>query len=113
MVRAGRQKVLVTATLENRQENAYNTSLSVSFSKNLHLTSLSPQVQGMGGGEKGGLLVMWKSCPVQLPHSSSQRDAGGTVKVECMAPNPHAQLCSVGHPVFQTGAKVYGLRMRE
>lgn len=67
MVRAGRRKVLVTATLENRQENAYNTSLSVSFSKNLHLTSLSPQVQGMGGGEKWGLLVVWKSCPAQLP----------------------------------------------
>ncbi|XP_054994069.1 integrin alpha-10 isoform X2 [Sorex araneus] len=77
VVRAGRQKVLVTATLENRQENAYNTSLSLSFSRNLHLASLS-----------------------------SQRDAGGTMKVECMAPASHARLCSVGHPVFQTGAKV-------
>ncbi|XP_036298635.2 integrin alpha-10 [Pipistrellus kuhlii] len=71
----GRRKVLVTATLENRKENAYNTSLSLSFSRNLHLASFTPQ-------------------------------RGRSVKVECAAPSPHARLCSVGHPVFQTGAKV-------
>ncbi|ELK29855.1 Integrin alpha-10 [Myotis davidii] len=71
----GRRKVLVTATLENRKENAYNTSLSLSFSRNLHLASFTPQ-----------------------------RDR--SVKVECATPSPHARLCSVGHPVFQTGAKV-------
>lgn len=75
MVRGSRRKVLVSATLENRKENAYNTSLSLSFSRNLHLSSLTPQ-----------------------------RDS--QVKVECTAPSPHARLCSVGHPVFQTGAKV-------
>ncbi|XP_037682086.1 integrin alpha-10 isoform X3 [Choloepus didactylus] len=75
VVRGGRRKVLVSATLENRKENAYNTSLSLSFSRNLHLASLTPQ----------------KDSPV---------------KVECSAPSPHAQLCSVGHPVFQTGTKV-------
>ncbi|XP_049735828.1 integrin alpha-10 isoform X1 [Elephas maximus indicus] len=75
VVRGGRRKVLVSATLENRKENAYNTSLSLSFSRNLHLASLTPQ-----------------------------RDS--PVKVECAAPSSHAQLCSVGHPVFQSGAKV-------
>ncbi|XP_011229782.1 integrin alpha-10 isoform X1 [Ailuropoda melanoleuca] len=75
IVRGGRQKVLVSATLENRKENAYNTSLSLSFSRNLHLASFTPQ-----------------------------RDS--PVKVECSAPSPHVRLCSVGHPVFQTGAKV-------
>lgn len=44
MVRGGRQKVLVSAALENRKENAYNTSLSLSFSRNLHLASFTPQV---------------------------------------------------------------------
>ncbi|XP_064444468.1 integrin alpha-10 isoform X7 [Mirounga angustirostris] len=43
VVRGGRQKVLVSATLENRKENAYNTSLSLSFSRNLHLASFTPQ----------------------------------------------------------------------
>ncbi|KAI6048475.1 integrin alpha-10 isoform X1 [Marmota monax] len=75
VVRGGRRKVLVSATLENRKENAYNTSLSLSFSRNLHLASLT-----------------------------TQRDS--SVKVECAAPFPNARLCSVGHPVFQTGAKV-------
>ncbi|GAB5575461.1 integrin alpha-10 isoform X1 [Prionailurus iriomotensis] len=75
VVRGSRQKVLVSATLENRKENAYNTSLNLSFSRNLHLASFTPQ-----------------------------RDS--PVKVECTAPSPHARLCSVGHPVFQAGAKV-------
>ncbi|MBZ3875396.1 Integrin alpha-10 [Sciurus carolinensis] len=78
VVRGGRRKVLVSATLENRKENAYNTSLSVSFSRNLHLASFTPQ-----------------------------RDS--SVKVECAVPSPNARLCSVGHPVFQTGAKVQNL----
>ncbi|XP_073664595.1 integrin alpha-10 isoform X3 [Tursiops truncatus] len=75
VVRGGRRKVLVSATLKNRKENAYNTSLSLSFSRNLHLSSFTPQ-------------------------------GDGPVKVECAAPSPHARLCSVGHPVFQAGAKV-------
>ncbi|XP_058918588.1 integrin alpha-10 isoform X11 [Kogia breviceps] len=75
VVRGGRRKVLVSATLENRKENAYNTSLSLSFSRNLHLSSFIPQ-------------------------------GDGPAKVECAAPSPHARLCSVGHPVFQAGAKV-------
>ncbi|GAB1287883.1 Integrin, alpha 10 [Apodemus speciosus] len=75
VVQGGRQKVLVSATLENKKENAYNTSLSLSFSRNLHLASLSPQ-------------------------------RAKSVKVECAVPSPHARLCTVGHPVFQAGAKV-------
>ncbi|KAM4871319.1 integrin alpha-10 [Thomomys bottae] len=75
VVRGGRQKVLVSTTLENRKENAYNTSLNLSFSRNLYLASLAPQ-----------------------------RDS--PVKVECTIGSPQAQLCSVGHPVFQAGAKV-------
>uniref|UniRef100_A0A8C6QXI6 Integrin, alpha 10 n=1 Tax=Nannospalax galili TaxID=1026970 RepID=A0A8C6QXI6_NANGA len=43
VVQGGRQKLLVSATLENKKENAYNTSLSLSFSRNLHLASLTPQ----------------------------------------------------------------------
>ncbi|EGV94760.1 Integrin alpha-10 [Cricetulus griseus] len=43
VVHGGRQKLLVSATLENKKENAYNTSLSLRFSRNLHLASLTPQ----------------------------------------------------------------------
>lgn len=45
--------MLVSATLENRKENAYNTSLSLSFSRNLHLASFTPQVAGGVGGRFG------------------------------------------------------------
>lgn len=44
VVRGGRQKLLASVTLENKKENAYNTSLNLSFSRNLHLASLTPQV---------------------------------------------------------------------
>ena len=51
VVRGGRRKVLVSATLENKKENAYNTSLSLNFSRNLHLSSFTPQVPlGKGVG---------------------------------------------------------------
>lgn len=51
MVHGGRQKLLVSATLENKKENAYNTSLSLRFSRNLHLASLTPQVPLWEGTE--------------------------------------------------------------
>lgn len=57
VVQGGRQKVLVSVTLENKKENAYNTSLSLSFSRNLHLASLTPQVpwkKGLRRRKKGG-----------------------------------------------------------
>ncbi|XP_074246288.1 integrin alpha-10 isoform X2 [Saimiri boliviensis] len=124
VVRGGRRKVLAAATLENRKENAYNTSLSLVFSGNLHLASLTPQVLLEGGGEKGGerRLGYWPRLrgvlePAQRleavgrtavaapsPFPCPQKDSA--VKVECAAPSAHARLCSVGHPVFQTGAKV-------
>lgn len=52
VVRGGRRKVLVSATLENKKENAYNTSLSLNFSRNLHLSSFTPQVP-LGKGVQG------------------------------------------------------------
>lgn len=134
VVRGVRQKVLVSATLENRKENAYNTSLSLSFSRNLHLASFMPQVPGAeevweesGREEKGDWGIdlgceglqrkaqCLKAASRRAPAASalapppllcSQRDS--PVKVECTTPSPHVRLCSVGHPVFRTGAKVSG-----
>lgn len=125
LVRGGRRKVLVSATLENRMENAYNTSLRLSFSRNLHLASFTPQVPGVWEG--GGGWGVWGLCPesprgsrVRLGVQSLGRESGRSagshppplcpqrdrpVKVECAAPAPHARLCGVGHPVFPTGAK--------
>ncbi|KAK2518133.1 hypothetical protein Q9233_012644 [Columba guinea] len=69
------RKVTVTASLENREENAYNTSLRLALSPNLLLASLAA------------------------------RDPG-VVKLECAALPGHRRLCSVGHPVFRSMAKV-------
>ncbi|XP_051012854.1 integrin alpha-10, partial [Acomys russatus] len=58
VVRGGRQKLLVSATLENKKENAFNTSLNLSFSRNLHLASLTPQ----------GPKSVKVECAVPSPH---------------------------------------------
>ncbi|NXL52230.1 ITA10 protein, partial [Podilymbus podiceps] len=45
VLRKGRRKVVVDVVLENKKENAYNTSLLLRFSSNLHFSSLVLQVQ--------------------------------------------------------------------
>ncbi|XP_065713889.1 integrin alpha-10 isoform X1 [Patagioenas fasciata] len=75
VLRRGRRKVTVTASLENREENAYNASLRLSLSPNLLLASVTPR-------------------------------GPGAVKLECTALPGHRRLCSVGHPVFRSRAKV-------
>lgn len=81
VVRGGRQKVLVSATLENRKENAYNASLNLSFSRNLHLASFTPQVPGGGdlGGVReggGGRLGYWPRLQKALEKGSVLRGCG-------------------------------------
>ncbi|NXS64587.1 ITA10 protein, partial [Pandion haliaetus] len=43
VLRKGRRKVVVDMVLENKKENAYNTSLLLRFSNNLHFSSLALQ----------------------------------------------------------------------
>ncbi|XP_075301208.1 integrin alpha-10 isoform X2 [Opisthocomus hoazin] len=84
VLRKGRRRVVVDAVLENKKENAYNASLLLRFSGNLHFSSLAlpPQVT---------------SPPPQDP---------SPVKLECTALPGHRRLCSVGYPVFRSLAKV-------
>lgn len=49
VLRKGRRKVLVEVVLENKKENAYNASLLLRFSGNLHFSSLALQVRCRGG----------------------------------------------------------------
>uniref|UniRef100_A0A8B9MJR6 Integrin subunit alpha 10 n=1 Tax=Accipiter nisus TaxID=211598 RepID=A0A8B9MJR6_9AVES len=49
VLRKGRRKVVVDVVLENKKENAYNASLLLCFSNNLHFSSLALQVRGHGG----------------------------------------------------------------
>lgn len=113
--------MLVSVTLENKKENAYNTSLSLSFSRNLHLTSLTPQVpwrRETGAKEErrretrtSAMGCCGQKCgssplPALTSPPSLCLQRAKSVKVECAVPSPHARLCIVGHPVFQAGAKV-------
>uniref|UniRef100_S4R5Q0 Integrin alpha second immunoglobulin-like domain-containing protein n=1 Tax=Petromyzon marinus TaxID=7757 RepID=S4R5Q0_PETMA len=45
VIRSGRRRTSVWATLENRGENAYNARVNVSFSRNLRLASITPTVR--------------------------------------------------------------------
>lgn len=66
IVRRGRRKVLVDATLENKQENAYNASLALAFSTNLHFSSLAlkagPPRELGGARESPGLYGALQTC---------------------------------------------------
>lgn len=93
LVRGGRRKVLVSATLENRMENAYNTSLRLSFSRNLHLASFTPQVPGVWEG--GGGWGVWGLCPesprgsrVRLGVQSLGRESGRSAGSHRRLPSP-------------------------
>lgn len=44
VIRSPRRRMAVEVQLENRLENAYNTSLTVHYSRNLHFSSLSIRV---------------------------------------------------------------------
>ncbi|NXX99241.1 ITA10 protein, partial [Centropus bengalensis] len=48
VLRKGRRKVVVDVVLENKKENAYNASVLLHFSSNLHFSSLALQVQNLG-----------------------------------------------------------------
>lgn len=45
VIRSPRRRLAVEVQLQNRLENAYNTSLTLHYSKNLHFSSLSIRVK--------------------------------------------------------------------
>lgn len=48
VIRSPRRRLAVEVQLENRLENAYNTSLTLQYSRNLHFSSLSIKVTQAG-----------------------------------------------------------------
>uniref|UniRef100_A0A8C4GPZ6 Integrin, alpha 10 n=1 Tax=Dicentrarchus labrax TaxID=13489 RepID=A0A8C4GPZ6_DICLA len=48
VIRSPRRRLAVEVQLQNRLENAYNTSLTLHYSRNLHFSSLSIRVQNLG-----------------------------------------------------------------
>ncbi|XP_067425632.1 integrin alpha-10 [Emydura macquarii macquarii] len=67
VIQKGRRKVLVDVALENKKENAYNASLKLWFSKNLHFASLSLKGETQMKVECSAPSPHTRACSVNYP----------------------------------------------
>ncbi|KAI5106075.1 integrin alpha-10, partial [Silurus meridionalis] len=67
VIRSPRRRLAVEVQLHNQLENAYNTSLIIYYSKNLHFSSLSIREDGQFKIECTGLSPNIHSCNVSYP----------------------------------------------
>ncbi|XP_074837530.1 integrin alpha-10 [Carettochelys insculpta] len=67
VIHKGKRKVLVDVVLENKKENAYNTSLKLWFSKNLHFSSLSLKGEAQVKVECSAPSPHTRTCSVSYP----------------------------------------------
>ncbi|XP_068778621.1 integrin alpha-10 isoform X2 [Struthio camelus] len=67
ILRKGRRKVMVDVALENKKENAYNASLQLHFSRNLHFSSLMLQDKSQVKLECTALAGHGRLCTVGYP----------------------------------------------
>uniref|UniRef100_A0AAY4C6Y6 VWFA domain-containing protein n=1 Tax=Denticeps clupeoides TaxID=299321 RepID=A0AAY4C6Y6_9TELE len=72
VVRSPRRRLAVVVQLENRLENAYNTSLTLQYSRNLHFSSLSIRDETQVKIECTALSSNSHSCNVSYPVFRSQ-----------------------------------------
>ncbi|XP_075764480.1 integrin alpha-10 [Pelodiscus sinensis] len=67
VVHKGKRKVLVDVVLENKKENAYNASLNLWFSRNLHFSSLSLKGESQVKVECSAPSPHTRACSVSDP----------------------------------------------
>lgn len=72
VIRSPRRRLAVEVQLENRLENAYNTSLTLLYSRSLHFSSLSIREDGQFKFECTALSSNSHSCNVSYPVFRSQ-----------------------------------------
>uniref|UniRef100_A0A670JHX3 Integrin subunit alpha 11 n=1 Tax=Podarcis muralis TaxID=64176 RepID=A0A670JHX3_PODMU len=77
VIESARRRVAVEATLENRGENAYNTVLNISFSRNLKFASL----------------IQKDDLDINIECVSEEK-------------HPNRRVCNVSYPFFRAKAKV-------
>ncbi|NXA57266.1 ITA10 protein, partial [Nothocercus julius] len=77
VLRKGRRKVLVEVALENREENAYNASVRLRFSRNLHFSSLLLQDKSAVKLECAALGGHGRLCTVGYPVFRARAQVGG------------------------------------
>ncbi|CAM9167347.1 unnamed protein product, partial [Bubo scandiacus] len=82
VLRKGRRKVVLDVVLENKKENAYNTSLLLRFSSNLHFSSLTLQDTSLVKLECTALAGHRQLCSVGYPVFRSMAKVSFSLELE-------------------------------
>lgn len=100
VIRSPRRRLAVEVQLQNRLENAYNTSLTMHYSRNLHFSSLSIRV-----GDAPATLAHVEAAQTSS-HTSLLFQEDPNFKIECTAIGANSHSCNVSYPVFRSQSKV-------
>ncbi|KAM6910650.1 integrin alpha-10 isoform 1-T1 [Xenentodon cancila] len=94
VIRSPRRRLAVEVQLQNRLENAYNTSLTLHYSRNLHFSSLSIREDANFKIECTALASNSHSCNVSYPVFRSQSKVNFMLEFEfsCTSLNNRVQM---------------------
>lgn len=106
VIRSPRRRLAVEVQLENQLENAYNTSLILYYSKNLHFSSLSIRVKAHLFPSTCLFLIHCGNKCTWANEMFSYSQEDGQFKIECTGLSSNIHSCNVSYPVFRSGSKV-------
>lgn len=92
VIRSPRRRLAVEVQLENRLENAYNTSLTLHYSRNLHFSSLSIREDAFTKIECTALTSNSHSCNVSYPVFRSQSKVNFMLEFEFSCTSLHSRV---------------------
>ncbi|XP_072316892.1 integrin alpha-10 [Eucyclogobius newberryi] len=92
LIRSPRRRLAVEVQLENRLENAYNTSLTLHYSRNLHFSSLSIKEDAFLKIECTALTSNSHSCNVSYPVFRSQSKVNFMLEFEFSCTSLHSRV---------------------
>ncbi|KAK7878844.1 hypothetical protein WMY93_030870 [Mugilogobius chulae] len=92
LIRSPRRRLAVEVQLENRLENAYNTSLTLHYSRNLHFSSLSIREDAFLKIECTALTSNSHSCNVSYPVFRSRSKVNFMLEFEFSCTSLHSRV---------------------
>ncbi|XP_034030611.1 integrin alpha-10 [Thalassophryne amazonica] len=92
VIRSPRRRLAVEVQLQNRLENAYNTSLTLLYSRNLHFSSLSIREDAQFKIECTALSANSHSCNVSYPVFRSQSKVNFMLEFEFSCTSLHSRV---------------------
>uniref|UniRef100_I3JGP2 Integrin subunit alpha 10 n=1 Tax=Oreochromis niloticus TaxID=8128 RepID=I3JGP2_ORENI len=92
VIRSPRRRLAVEVQLQNRLENAYNTSLTLNYSRNLHFSSISIREVAHFKIECTALSANSHSCNVSYPVFRSQSKVNFMLEFEFSCTSLHNQV---------------------